>query len=97
MQWKIEIFTGFGKVGLKAETVASLACGPALAYLEAGVPVGKYLADQLLIPMALAEGGRIKTMKPSERTMTNIEVMQNFLDINFEVTRESDNVWEIMI
>jgi RNA 3'-terminal phosphate cyclase (ATP) len=90
-----EIFTGFGKVGLKAERVASSACHPALEYLEAGVPVGKYLADQLLIPIALAGGGRFKTMKPSDHTLTNIEVIQNFLDINFEVTMESDNVWEI--
>ena len=90
-----EIFTGFGKIGLKAERVASSACHPALEYLEAGVPVGKYLADQLLIPIALAGGGRIRTMKPSKHTLTNIEVIQIFLDINFEVTMESDNVWEI--
>ncbi|MGV7220613.1 MAG: RNA 3'-terminal phosphate cyclase [Nitrospinales bacterium] len=90
-----EVFTGFGKMGVKAESVASSACGAALAYLNAGVPVGKYLADQLLIPMALARSGRIKTMKPSEHTLTNIEVIKIFMDINFEVSMESDNVWEI--
>jgi RNA 3'-terminal phosphate cyclase (ATP) len=92
-----ESFTGFGKVGLKAETVASSACKAAHSYIEAGVPVGKYIADQLLIPMALAGGGRLKTMKPTEHTLTNIEVIQKFLDLNFEVTRESDNVWGIEV
>ena len=41
-----------------AEKVAQDACDEVQAHIAAGVPVGIHLADQLLIPMALAGGGR---------------------------------------
>ncbi len=34
-------------------------------YLDAGVPVGEHLADQLLLPMALGTGGSFRTLEPS--------------------------------
>jgi len=49
-----EIVTGFGIKGVAAETVAADACTEAERYLSADVPVGIHLADQLLIPLALA-------------------------------------------
>ncbi len=52
-------------------------------------PVGGYLADQLLVPMALAGGGAFRTLPPSRHTLTNIEVLKAFLDIDVTVTRES--------
>jgi RNA 3'-terminal phosphate cyclase (ATP) len=41
-----EIFTGFGAVGVRAETVAESAVREARRYLAADVPVGPYLADR---------------------------------------------------
>jgi len=55
------------------------------------------IAFNQINPMAMARGGRIKTIKPSEHTMAKIEIIQSFLDINFDVTKESDNVLEIVI
>jgi len=43
---------------LSAEQVAGAACDEALAYLAADAPVGLNLADQLLLPLALAGQGR---------------------------------------
>ena len=60
-----EVFTGFGERGRPAEEVARSAVEAAKAWLEAGVPVDEHLADQLLIPMALAGGGSFRTTKPS--------------------------------
>ena len=37
-------------------------------YLAAGVPVGEHLADQLLLPMALAGAGTFRTTAPSKHT-----------------------------
>ena len=51
------MITGFGRKGVPAEQVAGGACDEAAAYLAADVPVGTHLADQLLVPMALAGGG----------------------------------------
>ena len=50
----VETFTGFGRRNLRAEKVALQVVREAEEYLATGAPVGKYLADQLLIPMALA-------------------------------------------
>ena len=58
--------TGFGEKGISAEKVASDACDEAQAYLAAGVPVGIHLADQLLIPMALAGGGTFRHPEADE-------------------------------
>ena len=60
-----EVVTGFGVKGVSAEKVASDACDEAQAYMAAGVPVGIHLADQLLIPMAMAGGGTFRTLTPT--------------------------------
>ena len=43
--------------------------------------VGEHLADQLLLPMALARGGSFTTVPPSRHTTTNIEIIRKFLDV----------------
>ena len=49
-----EVFTGFGRRGVRAEDVATQAVCEAQQYLAAGVPVGPHLADQLLLPLGIA-------------------------------------------
>lgn len=92
-----EVFSAFGEKGVRAERVAERVCRQALKYLSADVPVGIHLADQLLIPMALAGGGRFRTLTPDLHTSTNIEVIQKFVDIPIDVKQESDAVWEIIV
>lgn len=81
-----ELIIGFGKVGVKAEQVARAALREARAYLASDVPVGVYLADQLLLPMGLAarNGHRseFRTGPLSLHSQTHIDVLQRFLDIN---------------
>ena len=77
-----EVFSGFGKKGVPAEKVAAETVQEALHYLAAGVPVGRRLADQLLLPFALAGGGRFLTLPLSGHARTNIEVIRKFLDID---------------
>lgn len=82
-----EVVTGFGQKGVSAELVAQRACAEMQRWLDADVPVGEHLADQLLIPMALAarEGGssRFVTTTPSEHTRTNAEIIARFLPVAF--------------
>jgi len=75
-----EAFTGFGERGIRAEIVAERVVTEVHRYLAAGVPVGRYLADQLLLPIALAGGGSYLTLRPSFHTTTNIEVIKRFMD-----------------
>ena len=79
-----EVFTAFGRRGVPAESVAQAVVDAAKAYLGAGVPVGVHLADQLLLPFALAGAGSFMTMPPTHHTLTNIEVVRQFLPLAIE-------------
>jgi RNA 3'-terminal phosphate cyclase (ATP) len=50
-------------------------------YLASDAPVGSYLADQLVLPLALAGGGTFRTQALSRHTTTNIDVIRRFLDV----------------
>lgn len=80
-----EVFTGFGAKGVSAEAVAQTAIEPARRYLADGAPIGSHLADQLLLPLALAGGGAFRSQAPTRHTMTNIEIIQKFLPVRIEV------------
>jgi RNA 3'-terminal phosphate cyclase (ATP) len=67
--------------GVRAEAVAAEAAEAAQRYLAAAVPVGDCLADQLLLPLALAGGGSYKTLGLTRHSETNIEVIRKFLDV----------------
>jgi RNA 3'-terminal phosphate cyclase (ATP) len=91
-----EVFTGFGQVDVPAESVAGHAIQQVQKYLGAGAPVGPYLADQLLVPMALA-GGRFRTMGPTRHTRTNIELIRQFLDTRITTAQIEQKVWEVRV
>jgi len=92
-----EVFTGFGQKGVTAERVAGRVAAEVTDYLESEVPVGEHLADQLLIPMALAGKGSFVTGEPSLHTTTNMSVIQRFLDVEFTVERVSRRAWRISL
>ncbi len=92
-----EVFTGFGVKGVTAEKVAKRCVGQVKSYLAADAPVGKHLADQLLIPLAMAGGGTFITQPPSRHTMTNIEVVKQFLDLNINCAEIDERRWQISV
>ena len=73
-----ELVVAFGAVGRPAEEVAQDAVAQTRRYLEANVPVGEHLADQLVLLLALA-GGRFRTRTLSSHASTNIGVVRAFL------------------
>ena len=92
-----EVVTGFGERGRRAEDVARRVADEVEAYLAADVPVGGHLADQLLLPMALAGGGSFRTQRLSKHTRTNMAVIQQFLDVEITATQEDAGVWRIEV
>lgn len=92
-----EVFTGFGQRGVPAEKVAAGAAREARRYLDAGVPVGEHLADQLLLPLALAGGGRFRTLPPTPHTTTNIATLKHFLDARITTSELEEDAWEIAV
>ena len=92
-----EVFTGFGQRGVPAEHVAEAVVKPVREYLASGVPVGRYLADQLMIPMVLAGGGQFVTLPLSRHATTNIDVLQKFVDLDVSVTKVDRAVWHVRL
>jgi RNA 3'-terminal phosphate cyclase (ATP) len=74
-----ETFSAFGERGVRAESIAHQLAGEVRKYVAANVPVGEHLADQLLIPLALARAGELRTVTPSLHTRTNADVIELFL------------------
>ena len=73
-----EVFTGFGEKGVRAETVGEIAASAARDYLSARAPVSEHLADQLLLPMALGEGGCFVTTVVTPHVRSNSAVIERF-------------------
>ena len=92
-----EVFTGIGERGVRAEAVAARVVHEARRYLEVGAPVGEHLADQLLIPLALARGGSYITGTPTLHTTTNIEVIKKFLPVEITTTQLTEEVWKVEV
>jgi RNA 3'-terminal phosphate cyclase (ATP) len=80
-----EMCSAIGEVGKSAEAVAGEAVGEARAYLASGAPVGVHLADQLMLPLALARGGCYRTQALTLHSRTNIETIGRFLDVKIGV------------
>lgn len=91
------MFTGFGERGHSAKDVARSAIAAAKAWWHAGVPVDEHLADQLLLPMALAGGGSFRTMVPTPHSTTNAEIIQRFLPVRISFEEEGEHAWRVTI
>lgn len=85
-----ELVTVHGEKGLRAETVAQRACDEMQAFLDADVPVGEHLADQLLLPMAVAGGGTYRCATPSLHATTNIDTIGEFLDVPISIVPDGN-------
>lgn len=92
-----EIFTSFGERGVSAETVADKVAREGVEYLESSAPVGIHLADQLLLPFALARGGVFRTLEPSQHTKTQADVVRTFLACETRTDPVGDKLWEIEV
>lgn len=92
-----EVFSGFGQKGISAETVARRLGNDVREYLRAEVPVGRHLADQLVLLMAIAKGGSFRTLSPSSHLTTQVEVIRRFLGLRVRLAQRDDRSWLVEI
>lgn len=92
-----EVFSGFGTRGVRAESVAEKVVDAVQRYLAADVAVGQHLADQLLLPFALAGRGCYSTLPPSRHATTNMQVLERFLAIRVDARQMGPEAWRITI
>lgn len=78
-----ELFMAVGVKGTRAEAVADQVVAEARRYLAGQAAVGEYLADQLILPLALAGEGAFTVARTSAHLLTNIAVVERFLPAKF--------------
>lgn len=91
------VITGFGKKGRRAEAVVDDVVTEYRKYIEHDTPVGEHLADQLLLPLALAGGGRFRTVPPSDHTFTQVDTIRRFMDVQIDLREEARRVWAVEV
>jgi RNA 3'-terminal phosphate cyclase (ATP) len=83
-----QLFCGFGRLQASAEAVGTEAANAARSYLASGAAVDEHLADQLLLPFALAGGGSFTAEKLNPHARTNMDVIAQFLPVTFRTSQE---------
>lgn len=89
------VFDAIGQHGVQAERIAKHLSAQVKLFLQTCTMVDEYLADQLLVPMAIAKNGSFTTTKPSSHTLTNIMVINDILGCSIQAIPLGKSVWKI--
>ena len=92
-----EVFESVGSFGVNAERVAGRAVRDMKRYQNIDVAVAEHLCDQLLLPLILGSGGRFTTLKPSLHSITNIQVIKQFIDCEITTHKLDNEVYEVYV
>ena len=92
-------FGSLGRKGLPSERVAEAAVADLLAFIEnEAAAVDAHLADQLLLPMALARGtSTFTTHRLTQHTMTSAALLRRWLDASITVEGKPDGPGSVTV
>ncbi len=85
---KTTVFTAFGQKGKPSEKVVGEVVSLAEDFLPSGAAVDRFLADQLLIYMAISKAGSFTTNDLTTHLTTNIETIKKFLPVDFSIEQQ---------
>lgn len=87
-----ELATAIGERGRTAERVANACADVMRRYLRATAPVGEYLLDQLLVPLALTAGGELRAIRWTPHAEAQRELLRTWFERDLEVVPGDDGV-----
>jgi RNA 3'-terminal phosphate cyclase (ATP) len=91
-------FTSLGERGKPAERVAEEAADQLVQFLHSGAALDRHLADQMILPMALAAGpSRLTTEVVTQHLLTNAWVVNQFFPGRIRVEGEEGRPGECWI
>jgi RNA 3'-terminal phosphate cyclase (ATP) len=91
-------FSSLGAPHKPSEKVAEEACAELFEHDETGAPATPHLADQLLLPAALASGrSTLRTSRITKHLLTNVHVIRQFLPVEIEVEGEQDGPGTVIV
>jgi RNA 3'-terminal phosphate cyclase (ATP) len=93
------VFVGFGERGVTAERVAASVWQETDAYLQSDAPVGPHLADQLILPLAIAaahgQRSAFRTTALTGHSLTHLDVVQMFLPVRFSLSEPAKGLIDL--
>jgi RNA 3'-terminal phosphate cyclase (ATP) len=92
-----EMFVGFGERSLRAETVAQKLADEVRRYLASDAPVGPHLADQLMLPLALASEGGFRAVRLTQHARTNLAIVERFLPVSVRTYAEEGGAVRVAV
>jgi RNA 3'-terminal phosphate cyclase (ATP) len=92
-----QVFSGIGQVGVSGDRLARTVAKAVERHVANDVLADDYLADQLLLPMAMAGAGAFTTTAISAHSETNMAVIQEFLPVSFQLERRSRLDWRVEV
>jgi len=84
------VFTAFGMRGKSSQNVISEVVNLVEDFLGSSAAIDRFLADQLLVYMAIAKAGSYTTNELSSHLLTNIDTIKKFLPINFQIDKTKE-------
>lgn len=90
-----ELVSGCAERGQSAEKIGHRMGKAMQDFLNTEAAVGRHLADQLLLPMALAGGGVFTTTAPDAHVPSNIAIIEQFLPVKFAVENEGGGLFRV--
>jgi RNA 3'-terminal phosphate cyclase (ATP) len=85
---RITVFTAFGERGKPSHKVINEVVTLTKDFLASGAAVDRFLADQLLIYMAISKAGCFTTNEITAHLTTNMEIIKKFLDVDFRMDKQ---------
>jgi RNA 3'-terminal phosphate cyclase (ATP) len=91
-------YFGLGAPGKPAERVSDEAVDALLAFISTDGAIDQYLADQLLIPLCLADGpSGLRVNQVTNHLLTNVAVVNAFLPVRISISGELGQPGSIQI
>jgi RNA 3'-terminal phosphate cyclase (ATP) len=91
-------FYALGELGKPSEQVAEEVCTYLIDHYESGTPVDRYLADQLLLPMSLADGvSEFKTDCISSHLITNAHIIRQFIAVQIFIDADMGEPGSVVV
>jgi RNA 3'-terminal phosphate cyclase (ATP) len=91
-------FSALGARGKPSEQVADEACQELKTFHAGGAPVDAHLADQLLLPTALAAGrSEFRTQRVTSHLLTNAHIIRQFIPARIEIGGQEGEPGEVAV
>lgn len=91
------VTTGIGRRGVRAEQVGQQAAQEMALVLSHPGCVDEYLADQLLLPLALGEGGTFATSRLTQHCISNAQLIERFLPVKIRFAEREAGQAEVAV